>query len=41
MRATCQARLGQKEPAKATLKAAADDRSFQAERKALEQRLAM
>jgi TolA-binding protein len=41
MRATCQARLGRKEPAKATLKAAADDRSFQAERKALEQRLAM
>lgn len=41
MRATCQARLGQKDPARATLKAAADDRSFQAERKALEQRLAM
>jgi TolA-binding protein len=41
MRATCQARLGQKEPARATLKAAADDKSFQTERRALEQRLAM
>jgi hypothetical protein len=39
MRATCQARLGQVEPAKATLKAAGNDPVFRNERLALEQRL--
>jgi TolA-binding protein len=41
MRATCQARLGQKQPALATLKEAGDDKAYKAERQALEQRLAM
>jgi len=39
MRATCQARLGQKEPAKATLKQAADEPVFKNERMALGQQL--
>jgi hypothetical protein len=39
MRATCQARLGQTGPAKATLKQAGDDPSFKNERLALGQRL--
>jgi hypothetical protein len=39
MRATCQAKLGQKEPAKATLKQAADDPVFKNERVALGQHL--
>ena len=39
MRATCQARLGQTVPAKATLKQAGDDPAFKNERQALQQRL--
>jgi hypothetical protein len=39
MRATCQARLGQTGPAKATLKLAAKDSGFQAQRTALAQHL--
>jgi len=39
MRATCQARLGQTAPARATLKLAGDDPAFKNERMALSQRL--
>jgi len=39
MRATCQARLGQAAPARATLKLAGDDPAFKNERMALSQRL--
>jgi hypothetical protein len=39
MRATCQSRLGQTGPAKATLKAAADDPAFRTERQQLAQQL--
>jgi len=41
MRATCQARLGQTGPARATLKQAGDDPAFKNERQALQQRLGM
>jgi TolA-binding protein len=41
MRATCQARLGQTAPARATLKQAGDDPAFKNERVALGQRLGM
>jgi len=39
LRATCQARLGQTAPARATLKLAGDDPAFKNERMALSQRL--
>ena len=41
MRATCQARLGQTEPARATLKEAENEPSFKSERQALATRLSL
>lgn len=41
MRATCQARLGQTAPARATLKQAGDDPAYKSERMALAQRLGL
>ena len=41
MRATCQERLGQKDAARETLREAKDDKAYQADREALEQRLAL